>query len=75
MSAIAFDTFRLVRRLVSSGMPEAQAEQVVDAVIEAINDLATKDDLRDLEQRLTIKIGAMLAAAIGLIVAVVKVAA
>ncbi|MGE0107299.1 MAG: DUF1640 domain-containing protein [Thiomonas sp.] len=55
-------------------MPDAQAEAVADAFREAQGeaDLATKPDLRELELRLTIKIGGMLVIAVGVLAAVLK---
>jgi len=55
-------------------MPDAQAEAVADAHQEARGeaDLATKPDLRELELRLTIKIGGMLVIAVGVLAAALK---
>jgi hypothetical protein len=57
-----------------SGMPDAQDEAVADAHQEARGeaDLATKPDLRELELRLTIKIGGMLVIAVGVLAAALK---
>ena len=79
-----FDTHTYVKRLVAAGVPEAQAEihaQVFSDVI--IERLATKEDLlaleqrfltqlKDLELRLTVRFGGMLAASVGITVALVK---
>jgi len=54
---IAFDTHADVKRLVAAGVPEAQAEVQAEALSEiALANLATKDDLRALEERLVGKI-------------------
>jgi hypothetical protein len=55
-------------------MPDAQAKAVADAFREAQGeaDLSTKSDLRELELRLTIKIGGMLVIAVGVLAAVLK---
>ncbi len=55
MSALlAFDTHTYVKRLVSAGMPEPQAEVIADEQRNLItNELATKRDLKELETRLT----------------------
>ena len=72
MSSVTFDTHKFIRKLRDSGMPDAQAEAVADAFREAQGeaDLSTKSDLRELEWRLTIKIGGMLVIAVGVLVGV-----
>jgi hypothetical protein len=79
-----FDTHSYVKKLVAAGVPEAQAEihaQVFGEVI--IERLATKDDLqalradlrgdlKDLELRMILRFGAMLAAAVAIMVAAQK---
>jgi hypothetical protein len=65
MSATAFDTHAIIKRLLEAGMPEAQAEALVaalrqlgdtkadiKALEERLNQFATKADLRELENRL-----------------------
>jgi hypothetical protein len=42
---------------------------VAEAIAAAVSQLATKADLRDLEQRLTIKFGGMIVVAVGVILA------
>ncbi len=74
MSAMPFDTLKLARALREKAhfTPE-QAEGVADALAGAFQDqVATKDDLTLLEQRLTIKIGGMLVLAIGVLTALIK---
>jgi len=74
MNTIAFDTHRFVKILEDAGFDERQAEAVAEAVsnahIEA--ELATKSDLRELEYRLIIKLGAMMAASITIVAVLVK---
>jgi hypothetical protein len=72
MAAIPFDTLKLARALRDDGkMPPDQAEGVANALAEAFRDeISTKSDLRDLEQRLTIKVGAMLVALSGFLTAI-----
>jgi hypothetical protein len=79
MTAVPFDTLKLARTLRDRAhMTQEQAEGVSDALAEAMSgaDLVTKEHLdnrlRDLEQRLTIKLGAMLAAGIAIVATVVK---
>jgi hypothetical protein len=79
MSAIAFDSFRLSRRLISAGFTEQQAEQIIDAAIEATTELVTKQDLREslaeLELHLVVKLGAGAAGIAGLLFAALKMTA
>ena len=74
MTTVTFDTHKFIRKLRESGMPDVQAEAVADAFREAQGeaDLATKPVLRELELRLTIKIGGMLVIAVGVLAAVLK---
>jgi hypothetical protein len=80
-----FDTHSYDKRLVTAGVPEAQAEIHAEVFGEVIIErLATKDDmlslehwlrsdiranLKDLEMRLTLRFGVMLAAAVAIAVA------
>lgn len=80
MSAVAFDTLKFVKRLEAGGVTPAQAEATAEAFSDAIaQDLATKADLIqleqrmnhlfiELEQRMTIKLGSFLVVAVGIIV-------
>ena len=74
MATITFDTLKFVTRLKESGLSESQAiaitEAFRDAHIEA--EVATKADLREMEQRLIIKLGTMLVVTVGLVATVVK---
>jgi hypothetical protein len=71
MSAIPFDTHYFVKRLVTAGMPEAQAEVIAEEQAKLIeNQLATKTDLDLLKNELTIRIGGMLVALAGFLAAV-----
>lgn len=81
MTAITFDTHKFVRRLKEAGLPEMQAEAIADAFRDAQGEaeLATKQDiadlrrdLRELESRLTIRLGLMLVAAVGVVATLVK---
>ena len=64
-----FDTLHLARGFEAAGFPLDQASKMAEAVAQATigADLATKKDLRDLEQRLTIRVGVMLVVAVGLL--------
>ena len=53
MSMLAFDTYRFVKDLTAAGMKTEQAEVLASSYAGLVNDqLATKDDLKALEQRL-----------------------
>lgn len=76
MATVLFDSHTFVKRLRATGFTEEQAEVIVDASRDALSQLATKEDmdvqLKALEQRMTIKFGAMLAAAVGVLIAVIR---
>jgi 2-phosphoglycerate kinase len=67
--AMPFDTLKLARRLEAAGFPPQQAGDIAEAIAEAVSQLATKADLRELEQRMTIKFGGMMVVAVGIILA------
>jgi hypothetical protein len=67
--AMPFDTLKLARRLEAAGFPPQQAGDMAEAIAEAVSQLATKADLRELEQRMTIKFGGMMVVAVGIILA------
>ncbi len=83
MTTIAFDTLKFSDTLKAAGVPDKQA----DAFASSASDLATKGDVRDLrnemellrrdmlsmEQRLTIKLGAFITVAVGILIAVLRV--
>jgi hypothetical protein len=71
MGAIPFDTLKLARALRDkANFSSDQAEGLADALSAAFQDeIATKTDLRELELRLTIKIGGMLVIAVGVLTA------
>lgn len=82
MSSIAFDSLEFVETLTKAGVPEAQAKAEAKAINNAFKqlaeskDLATKQDLAVLEERMTANLyKAMLIqvfAIAGLIIAVIK---
>lgn len=87
MSAITFDTLKFANRLKAAGVPDKQAEAEAEVLAEALEvnmkDLSTKADLlaakvelqqemKMLEQRLIIKLGALIALALGIVAALVK---
>jgi hypothetical protein len=62
-----------VKRLTEAGMSIAQAEVLAEEQTKLIDErLATKDDLKLMELRLTMKMGALIAAGIGIVATVTK---
>ena len=73
MSTLVFDTHAFVKELTDAGMPEAQAEVLVRRQARLIDEqLATKRDLKELELRLTVRLGAMMVVAVGVVATLVK---
>lgn len=87
MTAITFDTLKFSKRLKDAGVPPAQAEAEAEALAEVLEvnlkELATKEDMKrmeerfesklvQLEQRIVIKLGALMAGAIGIVAVMVK---
>ncbi len=61
--AIAFDTLAYAKKMQAVGFTTEQAEVQAEAISDLINEqLTTKQDLHELELRLTVKVGAMLIA-------------
>ena len=70
MTTTTFDTLGYFEKLKAAGVPEAHAKAQVEVIREVIEDkLATKQDLKELEYRLTIRFGSMIAAAVGILAA------
>jgi len=77
MSETTFDTLMYAKKLIKAGVPEPQAEIQAEAIRELIDDkLATKQDLKQLEERLgyklTIRFGGMLIMAVVVLAAIIK---
>ena len=72
--SLTFDTHQLVKDLQSKGFTQEQAEGVNDALKGALTvaEVATKHDLREMELRLTMKIGTLIVAALGFMAGGVK---
>lgn len=74
MSTQAFDTLEFAQELIQSGMPEKQAQTLARSQAKLIQEqLATKQDLRELEYRLTLRLGSMMVVAIGIVATLVKI--
>nr|VFK58171.1 MAG: hypothetical protein BECKTUN1418D_GA0071000_10772 [Candidatus Kentron sp. TUN] len=74
MTAVPFDTHEFIQTLEASGIPDAHAEAISLAFknVQHQAEVATKADLGQLEYRLTVRTGSMLAAAVVLITALDK---
>jgi hypothetical protein len=59
--------------LEEAGFSRDQAEASIKILVEIMEDkLATKQDIRELESKLTIRLGTMLAASIAILTAIIK---
>lgn len=68
MSNVAFNTHSFVKRLTEVGMPAEQAEVLADSYATLIDEkLATRRDLKELELRLTLRLGSMVVTAVGVV--------
>ena len=76
MSVIAFDTHAFVKRLRAVGFTEEQAETFAEAQCDTVQQLVTRDDLqrelRELEYRMIVKLGALMVAAVGIVATLSK---
>lgn len=71
MSAVTFDTLSYFERLKASGMPDEQARVQADTLRELVeSSLVTRRDLKELELRLTIRLGGIAVACTALLLAV-----
>ncbi len=82
MTSITFDTHKFIRKLKEAGLPESQAEAIADAFKEAQGEaeLATRRDIEDLrrdmremEQRMVIKLGGLIVLAVGVVATLDKI--
>jgi predicted nucleic acid-binding Zn-ribbon protein len=84
MATLTFETLKYTERLRAAGVPESQAKAEAEALRDVLAEatdtaLATKTDISRLETkietmelRLTIKLGAFLAMAVGVIITALK---
>jgi hypothetical protein len=73
--AVVFDTLEYAKKLKAAGFTDMQAEVQTEALADLFEtQLATKRGLKELEYRLLIRLGGMLAIVIGLVAAIVKLA-
>lgn len=72
-SELIFDTLQYAKKLKAAGVPEKQAEVHAEAMVELIdNKLATKQDLKELELRLTIKLGGIVIGSMSMFVVLLR---
>lgn len=72
-NAIVFDTLRYAKKMQGLGFTQQQAEGQAEALAEIVDEkLATKRDLKELEQRMTIKLGSIMLGGLGLLVILMK---
>ena len=73
MNTLSIDTHRTIQKLMKKGYTEEQAEGLIDALTES--NIATKNDLKELELRLTVKLyGALLIHGLAVVAAVLAAA-
>lgn len=74
MTSIVFDTLEYAREAEKAGFTKSQAEFQAKEIAKLINDnIATKQDLKDLKKDLIIWIGSIIVVAIGLLPNVTKI--
>lgn len=68
-----YDTLEFQKHLVQAGLNDKQADGIVKGLTKFVMDgIATKSDLDRLADKLTIRFGAMMVAAVGILTAVIK---
>jgi len=76
MNILNFDTLKYAKRLKAAGMDSLLAEEQAAAMAEVLEinlqNLATKSDLQLLEQRMVIKLGALMVISIGVLTTLLK---
>ena len=73
MPAVPFDTLALARKLEAAGFPPKQAQGTAAALAEVMSEqVATKPDLEILKHDLTVRLGAMMAASMGIVAVLVR---
>lgn len=72
MSVMVFNSPNYAKRLEQAGFTRQQAEVQANIMTEIVDEkIATKQDLRVLEYRITIRLGGMLAAAVAVLAALI----
>jgi hypothetical protein len=69
----AIDTLKIYERLKNADLNEKAAREIAEVLRETIeSNLATKRDLKELELRLTIKLGAIITGGLAILAAIIK---
>lgn len=72
MSVMVFNSLNYAKRLEQAGFTRQQAEVQANIMTEIVDEkITTKQDLRVLEYRITIRLGGMLAAAVAVLAALI----
>lgn len=72
-ATISFDTLAYAKKLIAAGFTQQQVEVQAEALAGILDDkLSTKQDLRELEYCVLLRVGGMLAATIAISVSLVK---
>jgi hypothetical protein len=72
-NTLIFDTLRYANKLKAAGVPEKQAEVQAEALADIVDErLVTKQDLRELELRMIVKLGGVMLSGLGLLVVLMK---
>lgn len=72
-TALIFDTLRYANKLIEVGFTKEQAEVQAETLAEIIDErLATKQDLKELELRLIIKLGSIVVGSLSAFVILMK---
>jgi hypothetical protein len=73
MVAVPFDTLAFARKLEAAGFPQQQAQDTAAALAEVMSEqVATRHDLEVLKHDLTLRLGTMMAAAVGIVAVLVR---
>lgn len=73
MTATNFDTLAYAKKLKEAGFTEGQAEAQAEALRSVIDtNLATKQDLKELESRITLRLGGLIVAGVGVLAVLMR---
>ena len=70
MTVLVLNTHDAIKRLVKSGQSEKSAEAIVELITDVHEQVATKSDLKILEQQITVKLYTVGIAIVGLLTAI-----
>lgn len=69
MTVLVLNTHEAIKRLIKSGQSEESAEAIVELITDVHEQVATKSDLKILEQQITVKLYTVGIAIVGLLTA------